>query len=156
MPKVIVIFFGAESPAATLAEAARDGAKSVRFSEVDLREGAPHQATTAQRHKRLESPQQLLDADGIVISCPAAGDIPADLNALLDALERTPPDAFANRVFGVVGGENTVLLGRVARLGGIIVAEPRAITDPEERAKAVGSRVATVVGWIRHVMSHRH
>lgn len=156
MPKTIVVFFGAESPAATLAEAARDGATSVRFSEVDLRESAPHQATTGRRHKRLESPDQLIEAEGVIISCPAAGDIPAGLSSLLDALERTPADTFANKVFGVVGGENTVLLGRVERLGGIIVAEPRGITDPEERAKALGTRVATVVGWIRHVMSHHH
>jgi hypothetical protein len=154
VPKLIVVFFGAESPAVTLAEAARDGGKSVRFTEVDLRAGAGHQATTEQRHKRLESAEQIQEYDGVLLACPAAGDIPADLNMLLDALERSPVDALANTIFGVIGGENTVLLGRVARLGGIIVTEPRGVTDPEERARRLGARIAKMIEWVRHAQSH--
>jgi hypothetical protein len=59
-------------------------------------------------------------------------------------------------VFGVLGGENTVLLGRVARLGGIIVSEPRGVDDPEARAKGTGKRAARVVEWVRHSLSHAH
>ena len=156
MPKVIVLFFGAESPGVTLAEAAAEGAKSVRFTEVDVRSGGPHQATTERRHKRLESPAQLREFDGVILACPAAGDIPSELNALLDELERASLGALTNTVFGIMGGENTPLAGRVLRLGGILVAESPGAVDPEVRAMRVGARVATVVGWVRHALSHEH
>ena len=156
MPKVIVLFFGAESPGVTLAEAAAEGAKGVRFTEVDVRSGGPHQATTERPHKRLESAAQLREFDGVILACPAAGDIPSELNALLDELERTSLGALTNTVFGIMGGENTPLAGRVMRLGGILVAEPSGAVDPEVRAMRLGARVATVVGWVRHALSHEH
>lgn len=157
MAKLIVLFFGAETPAATLADAAAEGAASIRFSEVDVAAGAAHQQPTGRRVKTLASPEQLLDYDGMIVACPAAGDIPSELSSLLDALERvTPADRFANTVFAVAGGENTTLLGRVARLGGIIVTEPRGAADPEARARALGARAAKVVGWVRHALGHEH
>src|SRR6266513_2489890 len=109
MPKLIVLFFGAESPAVSLAEAATEGAKAVRFTEVDLRSGGPHQATTERPHKRLESPAQFSEFDGVILACPAAGDIPSDLSTLLGELERSPLGALTNTVFGIIGGENTQL-----------------------------------------------
>ncbi|HEY9229429.1 MAG TPA: hypothetical protein VIP11_22460 [Gemmatimonadaceae bacterium] len=157
MPKLVVLFFGAESPASTLAEAAAEGAAGVRFSEVDVRAGASHQPSATRRHRVLESPKELLDYAGVVLSAPAAGEIPAELDAFLGELERVEShEAFAHTVFAVVGGENTVLMGRVARLGGIIVTEPPKIEDPETRARETGKRVAKVVGWIRHALSHEH
>jgi hypothetical protein len=156
MPKLIVLFFGAESPAVTLAETATEGAKVVRFTEVDLRSGGAHQATTERPHKRLESPAQIRDFDGVIIACQAAGDIPSDLSMLLDELEGSPLGALTNTVFGIIGGENTPLAGRVMRLGGILVAEPPGATDPEVRAARLGARVATVAGWVRHALSHEH
>ena len=154
MPKLIVLFYGAETPAVALAEAAAEGAQRVRFTEVDIRAGAGHPETTATRHKRLASAAEIRDYDGVILACPAAGDPPAALRRMLDALDREAVDAFADRVFGVAGAENTVLLGHVARLGGIIVAEPRGENDPEERARRLGGKVATVVGWVRHALSH--
>jgi hypothetical protein len=156
MPKVIVLFFGAESPAVTLAEAAAQGAKEIRFSEVAVRSGGPHEATTARPHARLESPAEIRDADGVILACPAAGDIPSELGALLDDLDRSPMGPLTNTVFGIVGGENTTLAARVLRLGGIVVSEPTGIADPHVRARRLGARVATVVGWVRHALSHEH
>lgn len=156
MPKVIVLFYGAETPAVALAEAASEGAKRVRFTEVDVRAGAGHPETTATRHKRLDSATRVRDYDGVILACPAAGEPPAELIRILDELEGESDAAFADTVFGVIGADNTVLLGRVARLGGIIVAEPQGGADPEERARRLGTRVATVVGWVRHALSHEH
>ena len=157
MPKLLVLFYGAESPASTLAEAAADGSAAVRFTEVDLRAGTAHDPATDRRYKVLESSERIADYDGVVFSAPAAGEIPSELDALLQALEqREPHDAFANTVFAVLGGDNTVLLGRVSRLGGIIVSEPRGMPDPEARAQATGKRVAKVVEWVRHSLSHHH
>jgi hypothetical protein len=157
MPKALVVFYGAESPASTLAEAAAVGAASVRFTEVDVRAGSAHQQQAEKRFKVLDSTESLKDYDGIVISAPAAGDIPTELEALLATLEQhEAPSAFANTVFAVIGGENTILLGRVSRLGGIIVSEVRGVDDPEARARATGQRAAKVVEWVRHALSHEH
>lgn len=157
MPKLLVLFYGAESPASTLAEAAADGATSVRFTEVDVRAGSARQPEAGRRFKALDSADQLKEYDGIVVSAPAVGEVPTELDAMLDTLERhEAPDAFANTVFAVLGGENTVLLGRVSRLGGIIVSEARGVDDPETRARGTGKRAAKVVEWVRHALSHEH
>ena len=155
MPKLIVLFYGVESPASTLAEAAAEGAKTVRFTEVDVRAGSSHEPTTGQRHKSLDSAERLIEYDGVVIAAPAAGEIPSELEALFNEMERTlAVGAFANTVFSVLEGENTTILGRVARFGGIIVSETPSEDDPEGRARAAGKRVAEVVGWVRHSRDH--
>jgi hypothetical protein len=157
MPKLIVLFYGVESPASTLAEAAADGAKAIRFTEVDVRAGSSHEPTAGRRHRSLDSAERLKEYDGVVVSAPAAGEAPAELDALLDALERMEPvGAFADTVFAVLGGDNTTLLGRIARLGGIIVTEPPGMSDPEIRARATGKRTAKVIEWVRHAQSHEH
>jgi hypothetical protein len=157
MPKLLVLFYGAESPASTLAQAAAEGGAAVRFTEVDLRAGTSHDPATDRHYKVLESSDRLSEYDGVVFASPAVGEIPTELDALLQTLEeREPPSAFANTVFAVLGGDNTVLLGRVSRLGGIIVSEPRGVSDPEARAQATGKRVAKVVEWVRHSLSHHH
>jgi hypothetical protein len=156
MPKVMVVFFGAESPAVSLAEAAADGAKAVRFTEVDLRAGPGHNETTAHRHARLESSSAFRSYDGIVIACPALGAIPDTLDQLCKELEETASGVFTNTVFGVIGGERTTLPGRLSRLGGIMIGEAQDPSDPEARARQLGARVAKVAGWVRHALSHEH
>ena len=156
MPKLLVLYVGAESPAAALADAAAQGANSVRFTEVDVRVGEAHSQPTRGRHSRLESSAALAAYAGIVIACEAAAEIPDSLDALFRDLERTPAETFANTVFGVAGGENTVLPGRVAALGGIVVGEPRGAADPELRARELGARVAKVTGWVAHALGHEH
>lgn len=156
MPKLLVLYFGAESPAAALADAAAEGAKSVRFTEVDVRVGEAHSQPTPGRHRRLESSRDVATYAGLVIACEAAAELPDALDAFLRDLERTTSEAFVNTVFGLAGGENTVLAGRVSALGGILVGEPRGVSDPEERAKRLGARAAKVVGWVAHALGHEH
>ena len=156
MPKLLVLYFGAESPAAALADAAAEGANTVRFTEVDVRVGEAHSQPTRRRHRALESSDETGEYAGIVIACEAAAEMPAALDGLLREMEATPDETFLNTVFGAAGGENTVLLGRVASLGGIIVGEPRGAADPEIRARQLGERVARVVGWVAHALGHEH
>lgn len=156
MPKMVVLYFGAESPAAALAGAAADGANSVRFTEVDVRVGDAHSQPTRGTHRPLESAAALTGYAGIVIACEAAAELPTALENLLGELECTPGETFVNTVFGVAGGENTVLSGRVAALGGIMVGEPRSATDPEERARRLGARVSQVASWVAHALGHEH
>jgi hypothetical protein len=155
MTRVLVLFAGAESPSATLAEFAADAAKSVRFTEVDVRAAAPHQATTGVRHKTLDASTAVRDYHGVIV-VGGAGEIPAALETRLDEWEKTEAGAFANTVFALISYENTSLLERVARLGGIIVTAPRGATDPELRARQLGERMARVVSWVRHSLSHEH
>lgn len=156
MPKLVIVYFGAESPAAALADAAAVGASGVRFTEVDVMVGEEHSQPTTKRHRRLESADALQAYAGIVIACEAAAETPTALDALLGELERTPNEMFSNTVFGVAGGENTVLAGRVTALGGIVVGEPRGQADPEARARQLGARVAKVAGWVAHALGHEH
>lgn len=153
MPKLLVLFAGAESLAASLAENVVAGAKSVRFTEVDIRAAAPYEATTDARHKVLESPDAVERYDGIVVVGSKSG-VPSAIASLLDAWDRTTARMFANTVFAEIGSENALMLERLAQLGGIIVSEGRHDADDAVRARRLGSRIAKVVEWVRHALSH--
>lgn len=161
VPKLVVLFCGAESPSAALAAAVADGARTIRFTEVEVRALGAHEMPAGMRAKRLESSDSLTSYDGIVIAGSSAGSVPEELSRLLDEMEhqlgaaaaQPPAGPFVDTVFGVVGGANTDLLARVARLGGIIVGEGVA-EDPVARATRVGARVAKVIGWVRHALAH--
>lgn len=154
MPKVLVLFVGAEGPAVSLAEAAADGARGVRFTEVEVVAAGSHDERTLHRHPHLASIDGLRHRDGIVIACAAAGEVPPALEQLFDAMESIEPPAFTNAVVGVVGGDRTMLLDHLARLGGIMIGESQEPADPEARARQLGARVAKVAGWVRHALSH--
>lgn len=156
MPKVIVLFFGAEAAAAGLAEAAAEGAMRVRFTEVDLRTGAADHATMSTRHKPLDSTIRVGDYDGVILACLATSEVPPELSRLLDEMENEGSDAFTNTVFGIAGDPSAAVLTRMARVGGLLVTQPRAFKGTEAAAGALGGRVAKVVGWVRHALSHEH
>jgi hypothetical protein len=137
VPKVIVLFFGAESSGAESAGAAADGAKAVRFTEVDVRAGAE----MATGHPSL-TPTAVAEYDGMILIA-GPGAVPPTLAQMLAELERA--GSSENMVVGVAG-ENTLVLEAVARLGGIIVTA--------ESAKRVGERVAKVAAWVRHGLGH--
>src|SRR5712671_5591495 len=103
MPKVIVLFFGAESSAVLLADGAAEGAKGVRFTEVELRSGTTHHSTTGRQHRQLESAALIREFDGVILACPLVGEIPSDLSKLLDELESWSQGALTNTVFGIIG-----------------------------------------------------
>ena len=153
MPKVLVLF--AESSAAPLAERAAAGAKTIRFTEVDVRSVGLYEATTGTHHKSLESAHAAEHYDGVIITV-SDGATPATIETLLDAWDRAAPDAFANTVFATTGSDHGDLLLRVAQLGGIVVTAPRGEMPREERAGLVGQRTAKVVEWVRHALSHEH
>jgi hypothetical protein len=171
MPKLLVLYdgrcdggehdteSGVEQPSASLAENVAAAAKAVRFTEVDVRAVAADGSTTGTRHKVLESPEAANRYDGVVLVGADAGSQSA-IESLLDAWRLTAPSTFANTVFGAIGFENPLVYERVARLGGIIVGEPRDGTHGtaarQARAEALGRRVAKVAEWISHALSHEH
>jgi hypothetical protein len=143
MPKVIVLFFGDENSAA-VASAVVAGAKSVRFTEVELRSGAE----TKVRQSLTDDGQTIAAFDGVVI-VSLANRIDPELDELLDVWERR--DVVRNVVFGTIGAPE--LLNRMAQLGGLLVTQ-RPLPDRAENAAALGARVAKVAGWVRHALGH--
>ena len=143
--KLIVLFYGDEGNAPEIAEAAADGAKTIRFAEVDVRAGAE----TTTRHKRVDSVETLAAYDGVVISAPA-GRTHADLATLLDKFERD--GGVSNTVFALAAGDGQ-LLEQLSRMGAVIVTA-RPDGDPLHAARHLGARVAKVAGWVRHGLGH--
>lgn len=186
MPKLLVLFHSRTGRTAALAEAIAEGAKSVRFAEVDVRrieelaapEGPASDAAARASaegpratHRVLADPASLADYDGIILGSPARhGVAAAEVTRLLDrlgALGRA--GALVDKVGSAfvpaepAGGHETALwsmLTPLARLGAILVPPFRADgAGPEDEAaaaRAQGRRVATVVEWVAHARSHAH
>ena len=143
MPKVLVLVSDDSDAAMLLATCVGDGARAVRFTEVDVR---------ATESLDVEA---LRDYTGVAI-VGTAPRLSLSLTKLLDACESAGASGFANTVFASVGFDGDVALERIARLGGIIVTERQSELTQEERAKGVGRRVAKVAEWVRHALSHEH
>lgn len=157
MPKVIVLFHGADLAAARLAQSAAVGAESVRFTEVDIRTIGPTDSSSDRRRQPLSGPEKLVDYDGVVIASAGerqAGD-PAvtDLIRLVDDLRATT-SRWTNVVFTLIGSAETPLLSRLAQLGGMVLAVQSHVNESD--ARAAGERNAKVVSWVRHALSHEH
>jgi hypothetical protein len=149
VPKLIVLFHGDDQAAASLAESAAAGAKAVRFTEVDIRSATGTATGTGGPQKRIESAAQLRDYDGVLLAY-AGDEAPAEAMATLAELANGEP--MPNTVFGVTGVDAAALQA-VARLGGIIVSQPRG-ADGDESARQLGARMAKVIGWVRHALGH--
>ncbi|HEY0970323.1 MAG TPA: NAD(P)H:quinone oxidoreductase [Gemmatimonadales bacterium] len=155
MPKVLVLFYSRTGNTARLADAVADGARSVRFTEVDVRRledlaaddvVAADEAWSEARerlrrgYRTLDDVEALADYDAIVLGSPTRyGGMAAELKYLLD---RTGPLVAAGRLVDRVGsafttgqsphgGHETTLwsmMTPMASLGMIIV--PPGHTDP--------------------------
>jgi hypothetical protein len=144
MPKVLILLAGESEQSKFLSACAGDGAKAVRFTEVDIRAVAGCE------------PTDLRDYDGI-IAVGSDGALSPALITLVDACESDERSDFANTVFGAAGFDNAAAaIERLARLGGIVVAERKSGLSVEAHAKLSGKRVAKLVEWVRHALSHEH
>ena len=170
MPKLLVLFHSRSPDVVALAEAAVDGARSVRFAEVDLRRldasdadtHATAPGTAGRVHRTLEHVEDVMAYDGLILVLPDAGDATVPLTRMFGALA----GSLANRVGSVVtaaeGAGRTALvwsaLTPMADRGMILVPTPFTSTDepPAESARRVGKRVAEVIGWVTHARSHHH
>ena len=155
MPKILILFYSRTGNTAALADAVAEGARSVRFSEVDLRriddlapasviEGnaewrASRERLTA-KYRTLGSVDELSTYDAIIFGAPTRyGIMAAELKNVLD---QTGPlwqrGAFVNKVGSAFtsvstghGGHETTLwsiMTPMANLGMIIC--PPGYTDP--------------------------
>lgn len=148
MPKLLVLFHSRTGNTARIADAVAEGARGVRFAEVDLRRvddlppsGAVNgdtgsndaRAGMASRYRTLERADALAGYDAIILGSPARdGVMSAELKHVLDQTE----PLWASRVFinkvgsaftsagaGQGGSESTIasMLAPLTRLGMILV-----------------------------------
>ena len=152
MPKVLVLFDEADQDAAMCGESAAEGARGVRFTEVDVRVAAVA-GTGESRQKVLESPTSIDSYDAVVIAT-GKDSMTSATKSVVDALSRLPSQHFTNTVFGAARSDGGELAGQLAGLGGIAVAQDGANGDPGAAARDLGARVAKLAGWVRHSLSH--
>ncbi len=100
MPKVLVLFYSRTGNTAVLADAVVEGARSVKFTEVDVRridDLAPAQviesvpgwaesrAALAQRYRTFEGVDEFVQYDGIILGAPTRyGVMAAELKNVID------------------------------------------------------------------------
>lgn len=155
MPKTLVLFYSRTGNTAAIADAIAEGARSVRFAEVDVRrieDLAPEEAIAGspawtesrealrRKYRTFGDVSSLADYDGIILGSPTRyGIMAAELKHVLD---QTGPlwskGALANKVGSAFtsvktphGGHETTLwsiMTPMANLGMIIV--PPGYTDP--------------------------
>ena len=154
MPKILVLFYSRTGNTAALADAVADGARSVRFAEVDLRriddlapasvidaipEWKASRATLAAKYRTLGSVDELLSYDALILGSPTRyGIMAAELKNVLDqtgplwqrgALVNKVGSAFTSVSTGHGGHETTLwsIMTPMANLGLIIC--PPGYTD---------------------------
>ena len=164
MPKLLVLFQSSSTDVVRLAEAAAEGARSVRFAEVDLRhlpfsEGGAGSDATGRAHHPLQSADDMGQYDGLMLAVGENGE------AMVGVLGRFG-GSLANKVGSVItpatgADRRTVLwsvLGPMADRGMILVPAPFADESPASEAsiRGLGKRVAEVIGWVTHARSHHH
>ncbi|CAN5423983.1 hypothetical protein BH09GEM1_BH09GEM1_40280 [soil metagenome] len=164
MPKILILFAG---PNTALAHAVADGARGVRFSEVEVRRvgvgelqgdgGIPDVYPT------LAGVDELAPYDAILLGVSARGELLPELGRLVaQAATALPRESWQNKVGSAFvtapaeGDESADLWPVLAMLGdlGLLVVSPAG--SDADAAKALGARVAQVVGWVTHARSHHH
>jgi hypothetical protein len=156
MPKTLVLLLSDDPALAARARRVADGAREVRFAEVDVRRaGADHGGAHG-------APPLLGAADYDAVVLGAADADAAGASALLEHFD--PGRALADRVGGAFGPTSdaadaaTWAALRALAAHGLLLVPPSA-GGAEHAADAdgrLGRRVATAAGWVRHARGHDH
>jgi len=178
MPKLLVLFDPRSDDLTRLAEAVAEGARRVRFAEVDLRAisgtaGDAGGAAGTQRHRALEGADALAAYDGIIVGATqgeaAGGGAVQSLSEMAGKLVNKVGSAFASdhpnedrrgllwSTLIPMADWGMILVPPADH--GMALASPAhagSPTDELEPARALGNRVAEVVGWVTHARSHHH
>lgn len=165
MPKLLVLVQSQRSDVVSLAEAAADGARRVRFAEVDVRRlpsaDDVGQGSGARAPRPLARLDDIAPYDGLILVVDRGGEAGTALVQALGAFE----GSLTNKVGCVLspaenGDRRAVLwsvLSPMADRGMILVPATFGGHAPvDESARRAGTRVAEVVGWVTHARSHHH
>lgn len=146
MPKTLVLYHAATDALAREADTIADGARSVRFTEVDVRRVGGGGKAGDTPHSEFGPTDRIDDYDAVIVG--GAADDPA-----LDALFASIAGAHLHDPVGTAfttGDDPWPLLRRLGPR--FLIVPPRTDGNLEK----LGAKVATVAGWVRHVRSHEH
>ncbi len=161
MPKLLVLVPAHGTELAPLADEVLEGARSVRFAEVDVRTfGEAGDATP--RRKPLAGIDDLASYDGIVVGVPAGDAKGEPLQETLARFEGSLANKVGSAFTTGSGVARTAALwsalAPMADRGMILVPLP--FSDggdaSADACRRMGKRVAEVVGWVTHARSHHH
>lgn len=152
MPKILILFADEDI---AMVNAVAEGARAVRFSEVETRR--------VDTRELLGGVEELALYDAIVLGVSARGAIHPEVQRVIEqAANALPTGSWQNKVGSAFvaapdAGDPVVdLWPALATLGamGMLVVAPAGAHV--EAARALGTRVAQVVGWVTHARSHHH
>lgn len=162
MPKLLVLFQSPSPEVVHLAEAAADGARRVRFAEVDLRRLATSDAATPDTGWRASRPLEQVDEiaayDGLILVVAHGAEAGNALVQALGAFDGSLVNKVGCVLSSAAGSDRQAVLWSVltpmADRGMILVPAPFDDHDATETARRAGTRIAEVVGWVTHARSH--
>jgi hypothetical protein len=159
MPKLLVLFPARSAELVPLADAVVEGARSVRFAEVDVRTvGDAGDGATVR--KPLASIDDITSYDGIVVGVPAGDEERKSLQETLARFDGSLSDKVGSAfTTGSGAGRAAILwsaLTPMADRGMILVPLPFSDegASSAEACRRMGKRVADVIGWVTHARSH--
>lgn len=165
MPKLLVLFQSPSPDVVRLADAAAEGARRVRFAEVDLRRlttaDAMAHETSGRASRSLEHLDDIGAYDGLILVVDRGAEAGAALVRALGAYDGSLENKVGCVLSAAVGGDRHAELWSVltplADRGMILVPAPFDEREPDgEAARRAGTRVAEVIGWVTHARSHHH
>lgn len=169
MPKLLVLYHSRRSDVVQLADAIVEGARTVRFAEVDLRRldededtpaTDPGEEAGATAPRTLDRLAEIASYDGVV--CVTSADDAASLGTRIGRLDESLANKVGSAVTTATGRDRgTALWATLTPMGnrGMILV-PAPFTDSgepaAEAARRLGKRVVEVIGWVTHARSHHH
>ena len=169
MPKLLVLFQSDSPDVVRLANAAAEGARSVRFAEVDLRRLADSDGARAPAvdvHGRVDRALEQVDDmgtyDGLILAPAREVDGGDALARALGAVSGSLVNKVGSALTPATGGDRRAVLWSIlspmADRGMILVPAPFSDegASDDEPARRLGKRVAEVIGWVTHARSHHH
>lgn len=161
MPKLLVLVPARGTELAPLADAVLEGARSVRFAEVDVRTFG-EAADAMPSRKPLAGIDDLASYDGIVVGVPGGDMEGAGVRETLARFGGSLTNKVGSAFATGSGASRTAILwsalSPMADRGMILVPLPFAGEGDTsaDACRQMGKRVAEVVGWVTHARSHQH
>jgi NAD(P)H dehydrogenase (quinone) len=159
MPRLLVLFHARSAELAPLVDAVADGARSVRFAEVDVRSLGEGPDPTSR--KPLERIEDLASYDAIIVGVGSGQTVESVMESL-GRFDGSLADKVGSAFTARSGADRAAALwsalSTMADRGMILVPLPFAEGRESEAdaCRRMGKRVADVVGWVTHARSHHH
>lgn len=159
MPKTLILFSSRTGGTASYADAVADGARSVRFSEVEVRRvdlasrNEAGESSGQGRYQTFGNADELQSYDAIIVGAPSL-DACSALTTLLENAGLLTNKVGAAFTSPSNEGDAPVwtILKAMAGLDMILVPPAGDVS----LAAQLGKRVADVTSWITHARSHHH